>query len=64
MEKKIKKFKVPTQVAFTEGDEEVNYGIAYGKTIICACCGHVFKLKDVEIIKRLSWVEFKEAIGE
>ena len=64
MEKKIKKFRVPTQVEFTDGDGEPNYGIAYGKTVVCACCGYALKLKDVEIIKRLSWVDFTEAIGE
>ena len=63
MEKKVKKFKKPTRVAFTYKEDNILcYGIAYKKNIVCSCCGEVFKLKEVNIVKCLEWIGFQEAI--
>ena len=41
-------FDKPTMVRFlSEGDEEPLGGIAYGKEIICGCCGGIFHIEDI-----------------
>ena len=61
-------YEKPTQVAFIEKDDEedrlTNYGIAFQETVICACCGGVFELAEVEIVKELAWIPFKDEIKE
>lgn len=56
------RFAMPKQVVFDDG-ENICGGIAYGNEIICACCGGVFEIDDVEIIDIFSdWVNFEEYI--
>lgn len=58
-------FDKPTQVKFFEPNEgEWCYGIAYKNEIICACCGSVFEIEEVSIIKPLTWVGFGDWIKE
>lgn len=59
-------YEKPTQVAFMEDEDcSVSYGIAFRDTVICACCGGVFELPEVEIVKEFNWwVPFQEEIGE
>lgn len=62
-----KSFDKPTQVKFREiGEEEyIEYGIAYREEVICACCGGIFELNEVEILEVYeNWVDFKDEIGE
>ena len=63
-------FDIPTQVAFWEG-ESYHAGIAYGKEIICACCGGVEEIEEIyafapsnvePIVVYKSWVNFNEEI--
>lgn len=59
----------PTMVIFDENlavdSDEIVYqsGIAYHDEIICACCGGVFELDEVEILKELSWINIREEVG-
>lgn len=60
-------YEKPMQVAFIEkgddADNSVNYGIAFQDTVICACCGGVFELAEVVIVKEFDWwVSFKDEI--
>ena len=61
-------YEKPIQVAFIEkgddADNSVNYGIAFQETVICACCGYIFNLAEVVIVKELYWVSFKDEIKE
>lgn len=44
-----KTFNIPTQVMFWDyEEEEYCFGIAYEDIIICACCGSVFDINDLE----------------
>lgn len=63
-------FDTPTQVAFFD---EGHYcaGIAYGKEIICACCGGVVEINEVyefapcnvePIVVYDNWVDFCESV--
>lgn len=62
MEKKY--YDNPTQVAFLDFDGDLSYGIAYKDEIICACCGSVFEIEEVEIIKELDWLNFEDFIKD
>lgn len=50
----MKKFNVPTQCLFvdpySDGKEKPSFlsGIAFGDQVICACCGGVFEIDDLE----------------
>lgn len=57
-------FDKPTQVLFYDEENfgEKRAGIAFENRVICACCGYVFNLDEVEIIKTLKWVDFTEYI--
>jgi len=58
-----KEYTVPTQVAFRDYDDYVIHGgIAFGYYIICGCCGSIYEIDDVEIIKDLEWVSLKDEI--
>ena len=66
MEKR-KSFERPTQVKISEigGEETIEYGIAYNDEVICACCGGVYELDEVEILEEDEyWVDFKDEIGD
>lgn len=54
------------QVKFREkGCEEIDYGILYADVIVCACCGAIFDVNSVEILKVYDyWVDFKTALME
>lgn len=55
-------FDVPTQVCFIF-DDEVLFGIGYHDQIICACCGGIFEIDEVEVIEIFpDWVNFDEYI--
>lgn len=66
MEKR-KSFERPTQVKFCEigAEESIEYGIAYNDEVICACCGGIFELDEVEILEEYEdWIDFKYEIGD
>ena len=66
MEKR-KSFERPTQVKFCEiaAEESIQYRIAYNDEVICACCGGVYELDEVEILEEYEyWVDFKAEIGD
>lgn len=44
-------FEAPTQIKFLDEDENILGGIAYHDFIICGCCGGVFEVGDVVIVK-------------
>lgn len=37
-------------------------GIAYHDEIICACCGGIVEINEVENIETLPWVDITDAI--
>lgn len=43
-------FGAPTQVSFYTYDDGWCFGIAYRDEIICACCGGIFKIEEVDIV--------------
>lgn len=46
--KRITKFDKPMQVKFYDYDgDHYNGGIAYGKEVICGCCGGIFELEEL-----------------
>ena len=57
----------PTMVKFEDPDSDGwLYGIAYKEEIICACCGGIFEIVDLnsdglEIVE-LDWINFEEFI--
>lgn len=54
METKMVKFEV---------EDEVLGGILVnGEYIICGCCGSVFEVDEVTILKELSWINISEDI--
>lgn len=61
-------FLQPTIVKFEEevGDEVCeNYGIGFGKQIICAHCGQLIDIEDgVKVVKCFKWVDVSALIGE
>ena len=66
MEKR-KLFERPTQVKFCEigTEESIEYGIAYNDEVICACCGGIYKLDEVEILGEYeNWINFKDEIED
>ena len=62
----MKNFDRPTQVKFADPDNvgEFCYGIAYNDEIICACCGGVFPIDEIDgpIIEYADWVDFSDYI--
>ena len=43
-------YETPTQVMFFDidcGDGEYKFGIAWGSSIICGCCGGIFEIDEV-----------------
>ena len=44
-------FEQPTQVIAVPQGEAPIMGIAYGNDIICACCGGVYRVDEVELVK-------------
>ena len=66
MEKR-KSFERQTQVKFCEigVEESIEYGIAYNDEVICACCGCIFELDEIEILEEYEdWIDFKYEIGD
>ena len=66
MEKR-KSFERPTQVKFCEigTDDPIQYSMAYNDDVICACCGGVYELGEVEILEEYEYgVHFKYEIGD
>ena len=61
-------FSQPTMVKFEEeiGTEVCeNYGIGFGKQIICAHCGQVMDIEEgIKIVKCFDWVNVSDIIGE
>lgn len=64
-----KYFETPTQVIFWQDAETMCEtgadrfaGIAYHDEIICACCGGIVEISEVENIKILPWVDITDAI--
>lgn len=59
-----KYFDKPTQVKFDDGEDGA-CGIAFEDYIICACCGGIFEIDEVNIIKTFTpWINFDEKIDE
>lgn len=61
-------FLQPTLIKFEEeiGTEVCeNYGIGFGKQIICAHCGQVIDIEEgIKIVKRFDWVDVSDIVGE
>ena len=72
-------FEKPTQVMFYDPDSTdrdvppYSAGIAYGDKIICACCGGVFSIEEIEETAKfddkepliiLPWIDFHEDIED
>ena len=61
-------YELPTMVKFEDpdGENEWLYGIAYHEEIICACCGSVFDIAELNEdgleIAEMKWVNFVEFI--
>lgn len=63
-------FSVPMQVRVEDPDTDgFVYGIAYHEVLICACCGGIFSLEElnqdglaIEILGKGLWVDFSEFI--
>ena len=56
-------FETPTQVKFFDPkNQETLYGIGIDDEIICACCGYVFEVSEVENIEILPWIDISDAI--
>lgn len=58
-------FDHPTMVKFrAEGEDYsvVHGGIAFGKNIICGCCGGIFKFDDCLEVETLSWINISDEI--
>lgn len=50
-------------VMFKDPDGEILGGIMVDdKYIICGCCGGVFEVDEVTIIKSLAWINISDAI--
>lgn len=61
----VKMFDMPQMVAFIDkASNEILSGIGYGDKVICACCGSIFELDKVEVIRFISWVDISETIQE
>lgn len=58
----MKDFEKPTQVMFIDDDNETCFGIAFGDTVICGCCGSTFDVSEVEIVQTLEWIDISDAI--
>ena len=62
---KVLMFNRPEMVEFVEKDSgEVLCGIGLGDGIICGCCGEIFALSEVEIIRLIPWIDITETIEE
>lgn len=59
-----KSYYCPTQVKFLDDEEDIQYGIAFEDKIICACCGGIYELDEVEILTELDWADFRDTIKE
>ena len=64
-----KYFETPTQVRFGQDagimrENNVDYcgGKAYHDEIICACCGGIVEISEVENIETFPWVDITDAI--
>ena len=56
-------FETPTQVKFFDPEnQETLYGIGIDDEIICACCGCVFEVSEVENIEILPWIDLADTI--
>ena len=62
-------YDIPVQLRVEDPDGaegEYIYGIGFGDVFICACCGGVFELEELEAdgleITELDWVDFSEYI--
>lgn len=58
-------FDCPKMVKFhVEGeDDSVTWGgIAFGKNIICGCCGGIFEFDDCDMVEILSWANISDEI--
>ncbi len=58
-------FDTPVQVMFSDPDNEGKWlvGIAHGDEIICACCGGIFEIDEIESIHTYkNWIDIVDAI--
>ena len=59
---KNKWYDTPTQVIFIPQGECPCAGIAYHDEVICGCCGGVFCMDEVLIVKEYPWETLHDAI--
>lgn len=59
---KNKWYEIPTQVIFIPNGECPCVGIAYRDEVICSCCGGVFCMDEVLIVKEYTWETLHDAI--
>ena len=46
-------------------DQEELYGILIDDKVICACCGGIFAMDEIEILEKYTnWADFSKRIGE
>ena len=62
-------FDTPTQVCFHSHNEDPDTpacgGIAYNDYVICACCGGIVPMDEIEyLVVYDNWVDFSEEITE
>ena len=55
-------YEKPTQVIFIPQGECPCAGIAYRDEVICSCCGGVFCIDEVLIVKEYPWETLHDAI--
>lgn len=58
-------FDTPVQVMFSDPDNEGKWlvGIAHRDEIICACCGGIFEIDEIESIHTYkNWIDIVDAI--
>ena len=55
-------YEIPTQVIFIPQGECPCAGIAYRDEVICGCCGGVFCMDEVLIVKEYPWEGLYDAI--
>ena len=56
-------YKNPVQVIFSYNGEEYLAGIAFHDWVICACCGGLLDMAEVEILEVFEeWVDLSQKI--
>ena len=58
-------YDIPTQVKWMDEEENIHGGIAFGDTMVCACCGGAVPLDEANILKELEWISLDaEILGD